>query len=127
MAYPLTVRKKVRELLAAGLSGKEIARKLNIARGTVSNIRNGRHEPQKKSVSTDYVDQNGREGHCEQCGALVMLPCRACAVRAMPDHRFARRTGERLDNSELARHGPSGRPILGSINGQQIFNATDRW
>ena len=75
----------VRELHAAGLSGREIARRLDgcAGRGSIQAILAGRRPAQ--SPPDDDQDQAaaGPPVRCGGCGGLVTLPCLVCHIRLL--------------------------------------------
>ena len=90
---------EVRRLLAEGVhSQRAIARLTGISRGTVTAVAAGRrpdYVPRPKADAASPLPR-GPCRRCRRCGALVYMPCRACAVRShvadnakhrRPDHR----------------------------------------
>ena len=82
---PLAVIQEVRRLLDEGeLSQRGIARKLDVSRGTVSAIANGRRgiygsEPPSQLPALCCWDLPPQR--CVGCGAKVYLPCVLCRAR----------------------------------------------
>ena len=76
---------EVRRLLAEGEhSQRAIARLTGISRGTVTAVAGGRrpdYVPQSKADDTSPLPR-GPCRRCRRCGALVYMPCRACAIRS---------------------------------------------
>lgn len=75
---------EIKRLLAEGKwSGRKIARMLGVSRGSVSAIANGKR-PDYEARRTDGEEEAeplGPLGRCSECGGMVHLPCRLCAVR----------------------------------------------
>jgi hypothetical protein len=77
----------IERLLRAGLTGRQVARKLGHSRGTVRAIVHGRHCRQHAAEK----ELGGSEAHhyrvgllrrCGKCGSLLTaVPCRACRLR----------------------------------------------
>lgn len=85
---------RVRELLAAGeLSQREIARKLELSRGTVSAIATGRRTDRvaKPRPGEEPPLFAGPYLRCRGCGGMVQMPCLLCRVRALRPSRIASR------------------------------------
>jgi hypothetical protein len=75
----------VAAFLRAGKSVRETARHTGLARGTVAAIAVGKHPQQLRPRSDEWalaVDELcGPPVRCPTCGAKVVMPCIACAVR----------------------------------------------
>lgn len=78
---------EIRDLLAKGeLSQREIARRLEISRGTVNAIALGRrpdHSSPRRRGLSDFIPPAGVPMRCPICGSKVQMPCLACQVRAI--------------------------------------------
>jgi len=78
---------RIRDLLEEGkLSQRKIATLLGISRGTVARIASG-ERPDYEAIRQQRRDEQralptGPLRRCDACGAMVYLPCRACATRA---------------------------------------------
>jgi DNA-binding XRE family transcriptional regulator len=76
---------EIRRLLAEGrLSQRQIARQLNVSRGTVGAIATGKRREVQRSAEQgkeDPLAPSGPPQRCPQCGGMVYLPCRLCHVR----------------------------------------------
>jgi hypothetical protein len=79
---------EIRRLLSEGAhSQRAIARLTGISRGTVTAVANGRrpdYVPRPKADATSPL-RRGPCRRCRRCGALVYMPCRACAIRTRLD------------------------------------------
>jgi transposase InsO family protein len=74
----------VRGLLAGGkLSQRKIAKLTGVSRGTVGAIANGtrRDYPPRQPAEDELLRPTGPPQYCGHCGAVVYMPCRACALR----------------------------------------------
>ncbi len=91
----------IRNLLAEGnLSQRKIANQLGVSRGTVSAIACGkRHDYTVRCRQRPHDDfaPTGPVRRCPECGAMVLMPCLACRIRAMKREggRGKRRGGKR--------------------------------
>lgn len=70
--------KMVEELLASGkFSQRAIALRTGVSRSTIAAIASGKRSPRTEiEEETETVTQR-----CQNCGILVKMPCRVCAVR----------------------------------------------
>jgi DNA-binding XRE family transcriptional regulator len=95
----------VRRLLAANVSQREISRRTGISRDTIRRIFKGKWQPPPNppQISTAACAGNGPVGRCPDCGAMVVLPCLACAIRG--GHGRALRSGRHCGT--IARHAHS--------------------
>lgn len=76
----------VRELLTdRSLSQRKIAKITKVSRATVAAIARGKRVDydQPDSVDDDDSLPRGPTSHCPECGVKVVMPCRACHVRAL--------------------------------------------
>ena len=77
----------IRDLLADGnLSQRNIAKQLGVSRGTVSAIASGKrpdYTVRCRQRSHDDFAPTGPVQRCPECGAMVLMPCLACRIRAM--------------------------------------------
>lgn len=97
---------RIVELLAEGrLSKRKIAAQVEVSRGVVCSIANGRRG-QYGRQSTREVEQPSCAQRCPECGVRVYLPCVACQAR---DYRRRRKhalkhggAGSLLARSDLA-------------------------
>jgi hypothetical protein len=81
---------EVRRLLARGnVSQREIARELDISRGSVNAIASGRRPDYPvKELDEDDIRCWLPPVRCSGCGGMVYAPCRLCRVRAAKrEHR----------------------------------------
>jgi len=62
------------------LSQREIARRLEVSRGTVSRISTGKRSDH--TAERSEVENSGPPQRCPTCGAMVLMPCRGCRTRA---------------------------------------------
>lgn len=78
---------EIHELLQAReISQREIARRLQVSRSTVAAVAAGRRpiESLLQRAAEQFPDDDaGPVGRCPTCGGKVMIPCRACWVRAI--------------------------------------------
>ncbi|HEY2881081.1 MAG TPA: hypothetical protein VGJ15_01580 [Pirellulales bacterium] len=75
----------VRQLLARGnMSQREMARFLNINRGTIRSIASGKRFNYQERQSADEETTNYMVPavRCPGCGGMVYTPCRVCRLRA---------------------------------------------
>lgn len=70
----------VKQLLSQGWNQRSIARKLNIARGTVSAIAHNKYKKPRQPKPPEFW-QPGPLARCKTCGGLVYMPCLLCAIR----------------------------------------------
>ena len=71
---------KIEVLFQAGKSQRAISRETGVSRDTIRRIVSGEREqvaPLRKKAPP-YVRSARR---CPDCGAMVFMPCRACAIR----------------------------------------------
>jgi hypothetical protein len=94
---------RIRQMLDQGsLSQRGIARRLGVSRGTVNAIALGRrpdYEDVRRRREADEVPApSGPPRRCPGCGALVLMPCVACRVRAIQNRRskLAKRANKTL-------------------------------
>ncbi len=77
---------RIRRLLAGGrMSQREIARSLNVSRGTVGAIAGGRRPDysQRSACGPGRIEAPpGPTERCPGCGGMVQMPCLACRLRA---------------------------------------------
>lgn len=82
---------RIRRMLDQGeLSQRGIARRLGVSRGTVNAIALSRrpdYEALWRREADEIPAPSGPPRRCPGCGALVLMPCVACAVRAVQDRR----------------------------------------
>jgi hypothetical protein len=93
MLAPAIVEKVCRLVNEGELSQRKIARLMRISRGTVGRIAAGKR-PDYAAIRQRRTDQQsdlplGPLSRCDDCGATVYLPCRACATRATMADRSA--------------------------------------
>lgn len=69
---------RVRELLAAGVTHKEIAKRCGVGSSTICDIGRRMREPRRLQHRPPRQDFASR---CPECGGWVYMPCRACAMR----------------------------------------------
>ena len=82
---PLAVVEEIRRLVEEGvLSQRKIATKLNVSRGTVGAIANGKRglygsepDPENPEICSLSLPPE----RCPGCGALVYMPCILCRAR----------------------------------------------
>jgi hypothetical protein len=71
---------KVKQLLSANVSQREISRITGVSRDSVRRIFKGQWQ-----LAAMRIESRGggrpRVGRCRECGALVQLPCLACRLR----------------------------------------------
>jgi len=78
---------KIRHLIDEGrLSQRKIATLMRVSRGTIGRIASG-ERPDYEAMRQRREDEQrdlptGPLRRCDGCGAMVYLPCRACATRA---------------------------------------------
>jgi hypothetical protein len=72
--------RKIKRLLATGLSGRKIEKITGVSRGTICNIANGSRRI-KKVIYDETIWDGCEKKRCPECGAKVFMPCLACAVR----------------------------------------------
>lgn len=91
MVIALGVAKEVERLLIQDqLSQRAIARLLNISRGTVNSIANGRRvESRSNDPDISCVGGKSKLGRCRSCGGKAFLPCLLCQVRQLEAQRKA--------------------------------------
>ncbi len=79
------VGERVKELLATGLTRREIARQVGISKGTVRAMATGQwfkrpaKRPAKRRV--EFKPPSGPLVWCSRCRANVQKPCVACGAR----------------------------------------------
>lgn len=78
---------EIETLLAEAVPYRTIAARLGVSRNTVQRIANGSRPDYahlKKVNGTGGASQHGAKPprRCNSCGAMVTLPCLACAIRA---------------------------------------------
>ena len=82
---------RIRRMLDQGeLSQRGIARRLGVSRGTVNAIALARrpdYEAQWRREADEIPAPSGPPRRCPECGAMVLMPCVACGVRAIQDRR----------------------------------------
>ncbi len=74
---------RVKQALADGLKRYEISKRYGVGYGTINRIKRGTYERKKygkPKPGTWHPDKP--KTRCEGCGALVIQPCLACAIRA---------------------------------------------
>jgi len=86
---------RIRRMLDQGeVSQRGIARRLGVSRGTVNAIALGRR-PDSGALRRREEDEipapSGPPRRCPECGALVLMPCVACRVRAIRVRRHPSR------------------------------------
>ena len=92
---PLAVVEEIRRLLDEGkLSQRKIAAKLDVSRGTVGAIVNGKRglygrEPDPEQPDLPSLDQPPER--CPGCGAMVHKPCVLCRTRRYSQRQKALR------------------------------------
>jgi hypothetical protein len=76
---------RIERLLAEGKLGqREIAKVTGVSRGTVGAIATGRrpdYEELRRRRQEQQPERTGPPRRCPDCGALVLMPCLACALR----------------------------------------------
>jgi len=84
-----------------GLSQRQIAKRLGISRGTVSDVAKGRRRTHTKNADADRsVFSNESElTRCPSCGGKVYMPCLLCQIRSLKQQQRA--TGEPRQPSQL--------------------------
>ncbi len=83
MISEATVR-QIECLLAQRLSHREVARRVGVARGTVTTIAKGQRPDYvaMRAAKDEKVYQQGRSYHfCPGCGCHVRMPCLVCLLR----------------------------------------------
>lgn len=82
---------EIQEMLRSGrLSQREIARRLDVSRGTVNAIARGKRRPgpdRRVNGSHQVLPPAGREERCPGCGGMVRMPCLMCRVRAIRERQ----------------------------------------
>ncbi len=68
-------------------SQRKIAFRLGVSRGTVNSIARGRRpdyslRDTEKEAERRLIPPSGMPRRCPICGALVLMPCLACQIRA---------------------------------------------
>ena len=96
------VVEQVQQLLAAGLSQREAARKVGVSRGSVHAIATGkrtlRENPSRDADEAELVTPRGPWQRCPQCGGRVMMPCLACQIRQFRERPIDRRRSANVRN-----------------------------
>jgi len=69
------------ELVALGMSQRQVALAVGISRGTVGTIAANRWKGRQKAERPDEPEL-GPLGRCHQCGRRISLPCKACRDEA---------------------------------------------
>jgi IS30 family transposase len=64
--------RQVEQAISEGMSQYAIAKKFKVGNETIARIRDGSHHLQQQAI---YF-------RCRSCGGMVILPCRACQLRA---------------------------------------------
>ncbi|MEE8452458.1 MAG: hypothetical protein V3R99_11110 [Thermoguttaceae bacterium] len=86
MLAPAIVERICRLVDEGQLSQRKIATLMRVSRGTVGRIASGErpdYETMRQQRKDEQRDpQTGPLRRCDDCGAMVYLPCRACATRA---------------------------------------------
>ena len=105
---PLAKAQSILELSEAGLSQRQVAATLKIARGTVRAVLRGTWAGWSRHAakSPRPAQAKPRLGRCPECGRRVLLPCRACQSAR---HPAARRPLPVADQADLEPQ-LSGRP-----------------
>jgi hypothetical protein len=70
---------KVKQLLSANVSQREISRITGVSRDSVRRIFKGQW--QMAALRIESLGGRPRVGRCRECGARVQLPCLACRLR----------------------------------------------
>lgn len=90
MLAPETVE-RIRDLLAEGrMSQRGVARALRVSRGTVDAIACGRRPAYPARIRQGLPGPDSPSGpreRCPGCGGMVEMPCLACRLRALREHR----------------------------------------
>ena len=77
--------KEIRQMLAKGsLSQRAIAQRMNVSRGTVCAIAQGKrsdYPPRFFRKDIHFISPAGVPVRCSGCGGLVQMPCLACYIR----------------------------------------------
>lgn len=74
---------QVRELIVEGkLSQREICKRLNVSRGTVTAVSMNRLQEREPSDDEEESERGSIE-RCKGCRGLVEMPCRLCRVRVL--------------------------------------------
>jgi transcriptional regulator with XRE-family HTH domain len=99
MVPPERVREVQRLLSEGALSYRDIARRVNISRGTVLAIAKGRR-PDYDALRQARAAENSEPAEppcrCPACGYRVYLPCRICSLRARQERAQASRSFQLL-------------------------------
>ena len=106
---PLAKAQSILELSEAGLSQRQVAATLKIARGTVRAVLRGTWAGWSRHAakSPRPAQAKPRLGRCPECGRRVLLPCRACQSAR---HPAARRPLPVADQADLEPQ-LTGRPL----------------
>ncbi len=78
---------RIRKMFAEGLSNREIATTVKVARSTVSTVVEGCTRPkEKKRPHIQHVwEQTNTQKRCPNCGVVVNWPCYVCILRGRVD------------------------------------------
>lgn len=69
----------IKRLLRQGLSRREIAARVGVARGTVDSVANGTRKP-RSGRNCITSPASGKMAWCSECGARVRMPCLKCSL-----------------------------------------------
>lgn len=104
---PTAIILEIRRLLdESQLSQRQIARKLDVSRGTVGAIANGRRGLYGRETIEQLAPLDepiGMPSRCIGCGGMVMKPCVLCQARAFR-HRVEQLRGSSGNASYAALH-----------------------
>ncbi len=79
--HPPHLRFRALELLASGLSLKEVEKRTGVNRGTLSKVKRGIYRWPMGDETKNVLFDPKSKARCRNCGALVFLPCIACELR----------------------------------------------
>lgn len=108
---------KIVEMLAEGrLSNRKIAAQLDVSRGVVCSIANGRRGHYGRQIARQPQQPPGAK-RCPECGVRVYLPCVACQARDYRRRRVRPQTHSGVGQS-LVRQPKPERQLIGVSAGQ---------
>jgi DNA-directed RNA polymerase subunit RPC12/RpoP len=88
----LALVEEIERLLAEGsLSQRKIAERMDVSRGTVSAIANGRRGNWGREADDADHPPAGPPVRCQKCGYRVVMPCIICEARQYQSRRLAMR------------------------------------
>ena len=83
MAVPRGLAIKARQLSAAGMPDRQIAREIRLSRTVCQRLREQATERLPRQAEPEFVPKKVQAYYCAGCERIVLLrPCVACAARA---------------------------------------------